>query len=395
MRLYLFLAALALCWLNPHPALTLASGPAQPLGTANANVHAFFYCWYGNPETDGNFLHWNHEILPHWNEATRARFPHGPDTRHDAGAGIVHAPYYPARGTYSSSDPATLDSQMSELSRAGVGTIVLSWWGQASREGTSDTQGVQTDNIIATVISAVERSEGLKFSVHLEPYPGRTHDTVKEDVEYLVDRFGESNAWLRLGGGRRVFYVYDSYHIEASDWNSILGSGKRDGALKDGFFIALWLERNGGSLAVQGGFDGVYTYFASDGFVYGSTTRNWKSMREYCDRNSLTFIASVGPGYNDEGIRPWNSHNTKSREDGGYYDRMWEAAIDSGTHFVSITSYNEWGEGTQIESAASIEKAPQSKQYLEYPGGNEGFYIEKTRYWVDRFSVVNNVSSEL
>ena len=135
-------------------------------------MHAFFYCWYGNPETDGKFLHWNHEVLPHWNAQTRARFPHGPDTRHDAGAGIVHAPYYPARGTYSSSNPDTLDSQMAELLRAGVGTVVLSWWGQASREGTSDTQGVQTDNIIATVISAVERSEGLKFSVHLEPYPG-------------------------------------------------------------------------------------------------------------------------------------------------------------------------------------------------------------------------------
>lgn len=56
---------------------------------------------------------------------------------------------------------------------------------------------------------------------------------------------------------------------------------------------------------------------------------------------SLTFVASVGPGYNDEGIRPWNAHNTKSRADGAYYDNMWRQAIDAGARYVSITSFNE------------------------------------------------------
>ena len=55
----------------------------------------------------------------------------------------------------------------------------------------------------------------------------------------------------------------------------------------------------------------------------------------------LVFVPSVGPGYNDEGIRPWNAHNTKSRENGGYYDRMWSRALESGAQFVSITSFNE------------------------------------------------------
>ena len=25
-------------------------------------VHAFYYVWYGNPETDGEYKHWNHEV---------------------------------------------------------------------------------------------------------------------------------------------------------------------------------------------------------------------------------------------------------------------------------------------------------------------------------------------
>ena len=30
------------------------------------------------------------------------------------------------------------------------------------------------------------------------------------------------------------------------------------------------------------------------------------------------------------------------------YKRLWDTAIALGVHFVSITSYNEWGEGTQV-----------------------------------------------
>lgn len=89
------------------------------------------------------------------------------------------------------------------------------------------------------------------------------------------------------------------------------------------------------------------------------------------------FIASVGPGYVDEKIRPWNKHNTKSREGGQYYKRMWEAAINANADLVSITSYNEWGEGTQIESAAS------RPNYLSYGPRSEDqhMYVNATAKW--------------
>ena len=50
--------------------------------------------------------------------------------------------------------------------------------------------------------------------------------------------------------GRRVFYVYDSYHIAASDWANILGKAavSRDAVMAQGFFIALWLNHDGGEL---------------------------------------------------------------------------------------------------------------------------------------------------
>ena len=45
------------------------------LDLPNYNVHAFYYPWYGNPEHDGRYLHWNHRRLPHWNpEVSRKVF---------------------------------------------------------------------------------------------------------------------------------------------------------------------------------------------------------------------------------------------------------------------------------------------------------------------------------
>lgn len=64
-------------------------------------------------------------------------------------------------------------------------------------------------------------------------------------------------------------------------------------------------------------------------------------VERYLIYNRLIFIPSVGPGYNDEGIRPWNTKNSKSRKDGAYYDNMWQRALQAGATFISITSYNE------------------------------------------------------
>ena len=99
--------------------------------------------------------------------------------------------------------------------------------------------------------------------------------------------------------------------------------------------------------------------------------------------------------------RPWNKHNTKDRRQGDYYDDMWQHAYElvgdgSGSvKYVSITSYNEWGEGTQIESSrcggvatsttATEENGEmERKVYLEYP--SPYYYMNRTKVWVDRWA---------
>jgi glycoprotein endo-alpha-1,2-mannosidase len=151
----------------------------------------------------------------------------------------------------------------------------------------------------------------------------------------------------------------------------------------DSAVIGLWVKENDGKFMTNGFFDGFYTYFASDGFEYGSTTKNWPKLAAFARENNLLFIPSVGPGYIDTRIRPWNNHTTRSRDGGRYYDDMFHAAVACRPKLISITSYNEWHEGTQIEPA--IPKSIEEFTYEDYRPRAPEYYLTRTAEWVLRF----------
>ena len=39
-------------------------------------VHAFYYLWYGEPTTDGHYLHWNHKVSQCWGLSDETIKPH-------------------------------------------------------------------------------------------------------------------------------------------------------------------------------------------------------------------------------------------------------------------------------------------------------------------------------
>jgi hypothetical protein len=283
----------------------------------------FFYPWYSNPSHDGQYAHWT-------------QGGHEPPLD-------IASHFLPLRGAYSSGDPRVLRAQIGDIAAAGIDEVVSSWWGRGSPE----------DSRLPAVIRAA-RDRGLKVGVQLEPYPGRSVDTVGADLVYL-----------RALGIRDV-YVYRSSDFASGDWKRVTTqpTGMR-----------LFAQTNLVGFAASAGFTGFYTY---DILIYGGS-----KFGRLCDQARAAGILcapSVGPGY--EAWEATGDTRVKPRLFGSTYDSMWRAAGRASADIVTITSYNEWQEGTQIEAAG------RGGRYESYDGAYglygraaQRAYIARTAYW--------------
>jgi glycoprotein endo-alpha-1,2-mannosidase len=290
-------------------------------------VAIFYYPWYSTPAHDGDWAHWY--------------------VTHDGSPTLATA-FFPGRGLYSSSNAKVVDAHMRDIAAAGVDTVVVSWWGVGSPE----------DGRLPLVQQAARR-RGLTVAIHLEPYRGRTPASAAADIQRL-----------HAANGITDFYVYDADRDPASDWAA---------ALDPLVGVRVFAQTTLVGRARAGGFDGLYPYDV--------VTWNGGLFRRLCTEAreaGLLCAPSVGPGYDarlatsDEAVRP--------RLQGATYDAMWKGALRSRPDLVTITSYNEWQEGTQIEPARPQVGRP------GYDGawGQTGVdarraYLARTAYWADRF----------
>ena len=131
--------------------------------------------------------------------------------------------------------------------------------------------------------------------------------------------------------------------------------------------------------AAAGGFAGLYTYdvYAYDGSSFPRVCESARSLHLLC-------APSVGPGYDARAV---GDPRIRPRADGATYDGMWRSAIRARADMVTITSYNEWHEGTQIEPSVEA-----GVRYMSYDGAwglfgkpAERAYIDRTALWVNRY----------
>jgi Glycosyl hydrolase family 99 len=299
-----------------------------PRAAASARTAIFYYSWFGTPAEDGAYQHWE-------------QGGHAPPVS-------VGSSYYPARGPYSSSDALVLGAQMQEIAGAGVGTVIVSWWGRGSVE----------DQRLPRVLGAA-RAAGLEVAAHLEPYGGRTVGSTAGDVEHLR-ALGVSD-----------FYVWASVDLPDEEWREL--NGRLDG-------VRVFANTNLPGKAAAGGFDGVYTY---DVLLYDG-----RFFPRYCAqarRLKLLCAPSVGPGYDARRATP--DTRLRPRQRGATYDSMWQGAIRARADIWTITSYNEWHEGTQIEAARA------GAGYLGYDGAwgrtgaaAETAYLDRTAFWAAQYA---------
>ncbi|XP_004011314.2 glycoprotein endo-alpha-1,2-mannosidase [Ovis aries] len=353
----------------------------EQLPPLNYYLHVFYYSWYGNPQFDGKYIHWDHPVLSHWDPRITKKYPKGKHNPPDD----IGSRFYPELGSYSSRDPSVIETHMKQMYSASIGVLALSWY----PPDLNDENGEPTDNLVPTILDKAHKYN-LKVTFHIEPYKNRDDKNMYKNVKYIIDKYGNHPAFYRYktknGNALPMFYIYDSYITASQKWANLLtssGSQSIRNSPYDALFIALLVDKKHRYGILRGGFDGIYTYFATNGFTYGSSYENWAKIKYFCDQFDLMFIPSVGPGYIDTSIRPWNSHNTRNRINGKYYETALSAALQAHPSIISITSFNEWHEGTQIERA--VPKRTGNIVYLDYRPHKPSLYLELTRKWSEKY----------
>jgi hypothetical protein len=265
-----------------------------------AEVSIFYYPWYDTaPRPWRHWTGYGHESPP-------ADLP---------------ADFYPARSVYSSADRPTVDGHMGELARIGVDVVVASWWGRGSYE----------DSVLPGVIASA-RERGLRVAAHIEPYGGRSPASVADDLAHL-SRLGVNEA-----------YVYDGMGPAVGEWWNTTSRFPGMRLFLETARVADVLDGDFAWYARQAGFDGIYTY--------NPIRFNREQMAPACGharRFRLLCAPSISPGH--ASVRTFPRRTQVDRAGGRKYDASWLDAVAVGADTVSITSYNEWHEGTQIEAA--------------------------------------------
>ncbi len=312
-------------------AVLIALVAAGGASAASPRVAVFFYPWYSTVAHDGTDAHWN-------------------QAGHAPPADVASA-FYPLRGAYSSGDAAVLRDQLGEIASTGAGVVVSSWWGTGSVE----------DLRLPQVIAAAQAVR-LRVGVQIEPYGGRTAASVGADVERLRSL------------GVTDVYVYRAEDIPAADWAPVNARLAGRSRLIAHTLLVGW--------AAAARFAGIYTYdvLINDG-------SSFKRLCTQAHRLGLLCAPSVGPGF--DATAATGEPRTRPRRDGATYDAMWRAAVGADADLVTVTSYNEWHEGSQIEPAALPVRA---SRYASYDGAwgthgaqAAGAYLARTALWVQRF----------
>lgn len=324
------------------------------------NVHIFYYCpvsWWSSTADEA-----------------------------EKGQPSLDVAFYPEMGIYNCTQGA-VSEHFKQINKTGIGVILYSWT-EATRDS-SDTMEM--------IFNEAKKFQ-LKITFVLEHFQGRTVDRIRDQIEFVFDKFAHLESFNRIYDKERkqhypVFYIKDTHQsgITEANWRELFG--KQSASLRktqyDGVYLNHITTKDSLASTKRSGFDGFFGYSASNGQTYASSWKNWNQISNFADQYKMLFIPTLGPGYAEKVHKSQKNHKDKHhairhRTNGNYYGVAWRTAIQlQNDPFISISSFNNWKEGTQIEPAIPM---PTFRDYSS-KGGNysPSKYLDLTRYWIGEF----------
>ncbi|MFF1701883.1 sigma-70 family RNA polymerase sigma factor [Streptomyces sp. NPDC058252] len=217
--------------------------------------------------------------------------------------------YTPSAGKYDVDDPATVERQIKDMQYAGLQAGISSWWGEGKRE----------DKRLPLLMSKGAEL-GFSWTVYYEneAYADPSAAEIRKNLTYLR-KYAVQKTWLHVDG-KPVIFVYG-------------GGG-------DGCDMATrWAQANKT--------EGYYVVLKVFG-GYRDCANQPEGWHQYASGLDIQkgYSAIVSPGF-------WKNTDDKPTvpRDLNRFREDATAVATSGEPFQLVVTYNEWGEGTAVESS--------------------------------------------
>ena len=233
--------------------------------------------------------------------------------------------YHPSAGFYSESNATVVGKQIAAMQYGKIGLGIASWWGQSS----------QTDAKMPLMLST-SAGTGFKWSIYYES-EGTTDPSVSKiasDLDYINSHYGSDPSFYRING-RPVIFVYAQPSdgcAMASRWGQANASGADYIVLK-----------------VFPGYAGC-----------SSQPNQWHQYSPaVAEDHQAGRSFAISPGF-------WlATGSVRLARNLSRWQQDVRDLVASGEPWQFVTTFNEWGEGTSVESAAEWATASGYGAYLD------------------------------
>ena len=221
--------------------------------------------------------------------------------------------YTPSLGFYDSGSTAVIQQHIQAMQYGKIQVGIASWWGQGSK----------TDSRLGTLLSTTgQMGSSFRWTIYYEP-EGQGDPSVSQitsDLVYVRDHYGSDPSYFRING-RFVVFVYAD--------------------VLDGCAMAdRWRQANTVSAYV------VLKVFS--GYrLCASQPDGWHQYAPAVAEDSQAgYSFSVSPGFYKA-----DESTPRLARDLSRWNQNVRDAVASNAPFQLVTTFNEWGEGTAVESA--------------------------------------------
>ncbi|MDQ2799830.1 MAG: glycoside hydrolase family 71/99-like protein [Armatimonadota bacterium] len=254
--------------------------------------------------------------------------------------------YYPLMGLYDSSDPDALDCQVLLMKLAGIDGVLIDWY------GTDDYLDFgQNHRNTLQMIRAVKKA-GLRFAIvyedqtvpkliagHIIPETDAVSHG-KQMLAWMQAHWFSDPAYLTLNG-RPVFLVFGNGYYSSAQWTQIFA-----GLPQPPLYFTEEYRRE----PAVGGFAWPQPSGGTDG--------SFRALDQFYTRSAPwpQAMPAAWPRFDDiyaqAGVH--DSWGHIDDRDGQTYAETLERALKSDASVIQLVTWNDWGEGTQIEPSVEF-----------------------------------------